>query len=41
MNSIKENLRKASKDSITIIKPRKDKRGNDSFGDFRRKIPSD
>ena len=41
MNCIKENLRRASKESITIIKPGENKRGNENFGVFRRKIVSD
>ena len=39
--NFKENLRTASKDSIAIIKPRKNKRGNESFSSFHRKILSD
>ena len=38
---IKENLRRASKESITVIKHGKNKRGSESFGGFKRKIPSD
>ena len=38
---IKENLRRASKDSTAIIKPRENKRGNVSSGSFNRKILSD
>ena len=38
---IKENLRRDSKESIAIIKPRENKRGNKSFGNFHRKILSD
>ena len=41
MNFIKENLRRASKESITVIKPGENKRGNGSFGGFKRKIVSD
>ena len=37
---IKENLRTASKESIAIIKPRENKRGNESFSSFHRKILS-
>ena len=29
---MKENLRRASKESITIINPRENKRGNDTVG---------
>ena len=32
LNFIKENLRRASKESITVIKPGENKRGNESFG---------
>ena len=38
---IKENLRRASKESIAVIKPRENKRGNESFSSFHRKILSD
>ena len=38
---IKENLRRGSKESITVIKPGKNKRGSESFGGFKRQIPSD
>ena len=41
MNFIKENLRRGSKESITVIKPGENKRGNKSFGGFKRKIVSD
>ena len=41
MNWIKENLRRASKESITTIKPGENKRGNKSFGGFKRRILSD
>ena len=41
LNLIKENLRRASKESITIIKSRECKRRKESFGGFRRKILSD
>ena len=40
-NFIKENLRRASKDSITVIKPGEKKKGNESFGGFKRKKLSD
>ena len=40
-NFIKENPRRTSKESITIIKPGENKRGNESFGGFKRKILSD
>ena len=40
LDFIKENLRRDSKDSIAIIKPRK-KRGNGSSGSFNIKILSD
>ena len=33
--------KRTSKDSIAIIKPRKNKRGNESFSSFHRKILSD
>ena len=35
-----KNLRRASKESITIIKAREFKRDSDSFGGFKRKILS-
>ena len=35
---IKENLRRASKESIAVIKPRENKRENVSSGSFNRKI---
>ena len=38
LNFTKENLRRASKESITIIKPGENKRGNESFYGFKRKI---
>ena len=38
LDYIKENLRRASKESIAIIKPRENKVGNESFGSFQRKI---
>ena len=38
MNFIKENPRRTSEGSITIIKPREKKRGNESFDGFKRKI---
>ena len=41
MNFIKENLRRASKKSITVMKPGENKRGNESVGGVRRKILSD
>ena len=41
MNFIKENLRTASKESSTVIKPRENKRGNEGFDGFKRKILSD
>jgi len=41
LNFIKENLRRVSKESIAVIKPGKNKRGNKSFGGFKRKIASD
>ena len=41
LDFIKENLRTASKESIAIIKPRENKRGNESFSSFHRKILSD
>ena len=41
LDFVKENLRKASKESIAIIKPRGNKRGNESFSGFHRKILSD
>ena len=37
---IKENARRASKESITVSKPREKKRGNESFDGFERKILS-
>ena len=37
----KENLRRASKESTAIIKPRENKRRNESFSSFYRKILSD
>ena len=36
-----ENLRRASKESITLIKPGENKRGHESFGGFKRKRLSD
>ena len=41
LDFIKENLRTASKESTAIIKPRENKRGNESFSSFHRKILSD
>ena len=41
MNFIKENLRRANKDSIIIVKPGENKRGDESFSGFKRKIVSD
>ena len=41
LDFIKENLRRASKESIAIIKPRENTRGNKSFSSFYRKILSD
>ena len=38
---IKENLGRASKESIAIIKPRENKRENESSDSFNRKILSD
>ena len=35
LNFIKENLRRASKESITVIKPGENKRGNESFGGLK------
>ena len=35
----KENQRRASKEGITTIEPGENKRGNESFGGFKRKIP--
>ena len=40
MNFIRENVRRASKESITIMKPRRNKREK-SLGGFKRKIVSD
>ena len=40
LNFNKENLRRASEESISIIKPRENKRGNESYGSFYRKILS-
>ena len=37
LNCIKENLRRASKESITIIKPGGNKRGNEIFSGFKTK----
>ena len=36
LNCIKENLRRASKESITITKPRENKRENESFGGLKK-----
>ena len=41
LDFIKENLRRASKGSIAIIKLRENKRGNKKPGSFNRKILSD
>ena len=41
MNFIKENLRRASKESMTIVKPRENKTEKLNFDDFKRKILSD
>ena len=41
LNVIKENPRKASTDSTEIIKPRENKRGNESSDGFHRKLLSD
>ena len=41
VNFITENLRRGSKKSTTIIKPRESKGENESFGGFKRKILSD
>ena len=41
LNFITENPRRASKESITVIKPGENKRGNENFGGFRRKIVLD
>ena len=38
VNFIKENLRRATKDSITLSKLRENKRENESFGSFKRKL---
>ena len=38
---IKENLRRDSKESIAIIKPRKNKRGNEKLGDVWRSCTRD
>ena len=38
LNFIKENLRRASKESITVIKPGENKRGNESFGDLKKNL---
>ena len=38
LDFIKENLRRTSKESIAIIKPRENKRGNEHFGSLNRKI---
>ena len=38
LNFIKENLRRACTENITIIKSRENSRGNESFGGFKRKI---
>ena len=40
LNLIKENLRRASKESISVIKPGENKRGDESVGGYKRKIPS-
>ena len=37
-NLIKENPSRTSKESITVSKPGENKRGNESFGGFKRKI---
>ena len=41
LDFIKENLGKASKKRTAIIKPRENKRGNESSGNFNRKLLSD
>ena len=41
MNFIKENLRTASKESITVMKPGENERGNESVGGFSGKRLSD
>ena len=41
VNCITENLRRDSKKSTTIIKPRESKGENESFSGFKRKILSD
>ena len=38
---VKDNLRRANKESIAITKPRENKKGNESSGSFNRKILSD
>ena len=41
MNFIKEKLRRAGKENITISRPRENKRGNERPGGFKRNILSD
>ena len=35
MNSVRKNQRRASKESITVIKPGEKKRGNETFSGFK------
>ena len=41
LNFVKENLKRASRESITVMKPGENERGNESVGGFKRKMLSD